>query len=852
MEGKLLRILVLDKFHKSVPKDKEERVKEKVEMLASELEKHNFRFERVPKGFDLRKVEEVAQPIYKFRFNDGERILCARGEELYPHIRQDYEKSLVLLEYCSHDKQIRTAKNRDFTKQELYEFDEEAVVVEDEENNVIDFSLYHSAPVIIDRDQVEDLFGEEGRFYYLDDEQNACAQLKMQGEFVLGSAGSGKTTIGVYKLANYIAAHKGEDFRLCYVTFSKRLKEKTEKLFMDIAVKLYKLKPQNFEGKVDFFTLEEHLEQMNEGQYSLITYEIFKDWCDRQKNVNFEPLSLWKERRGILQGIIGSNWQYETYIPVSKFDSAVIDMLQERKYIELDSSKSKFCLYKDKELHTICQFLDHHGQSSANFREVLIQEYNNVISNKTELEEAEYDRLSKEYTIFTKEEQEKIKSIFKGYKNYTKSLQKQGFYEEGELVRFALQESKPLYDYMVIDEVQDLTEVQVYYLCQLLKDKTNVFVGGDFHQTINPTFFHTGRIESIFKFLGGIKNFEKTKLEKNYRSSQSIVAFANRVAELRRKSINGSADFEYEEKPTREFTRKPYLFTGEKEQLLRQLVDKSYVLIVVPHEQSKQELIQQIPQLEASVLTAAEAKGIENKYVVTYNMISAFKEQWREIMGPKKLRSEIHRYYFNVLYVAITRARDVIGMIEDDLCEEMEEWLSTYVETIHEFDVQTLELRENSTLDDLLKRAREYEDNEILNNAMAAYKNILKKQDSSFIEEAQKGIQRCKIKQDFEKDRNHAKCGAALFELQEYEQAIPYLRSGKDQHRLLQALLFVGASGLYKEMEKLGTTPVRVLAELDDNALMEKFLQYEIQPFQTHFSRVIEKTTNLRNKFVAK
>lgn len=77
-------------------------------------------------------------------------------------------------------------------------------------------------------------------------------RVKDARELVLGSAGSGKTTIGVYKLANYIAEHKNEDFRLCYVTFSKRLKEKTEKLFTDIAVKLYKFRPQEFEGKVEF------------------------------------------------------------------------------------------------------------------------------------------------------------------------------------------------------------------------------------------------------------------------------------------------------------------------------------------------------------------------------------------------------------------------------------------------------------------------------------------------------------------------------------------------------------------------------------------------------------------------
>ncbi|RAK14020.1 UvrD/REP helicase N-terminal domain-containing protein [Anoxybacillus vitaminiphilus] len=840
-----MKVLALDKFYKSVPKEKEQRVKQKVISLVQELEKNGFDFERLPNGFGLRKVETVNKPIYKFKVDSSDRILCSMGGKFYSNIREEYINCLVLLEYCSHDSQIRIAKDREFTKQGIQEYEKDTVIVVTDTNNEeksIDLSLTNSTPIIIDKNRINEIFGEEGRFYYLDDIQDECVQSYGKGQFVLGTAGSGKTTIGVYKLIGYLQNNNKPDLNICYFTFSKKLKEQAEKLFKDLAIKLFDLKQGDFKGKVHFFTLEDYLEQITENQFKLVSYAKFREWYSQQQGNKFDPLALWKEKRGIIQGIIGANWQYEIELPVKDFNQDILQLLNHHQYITFSTNKKMFSLRK--ELNTICNFLNKEVGESATFREKIIKLYNHTITNKKQLNEQEYYKLNESYSSFTQEERKKVFSIFKKYETYLNSLKRQGFCEEGDLVRRALAKSSPQYDYMVIDEVQDFTEIQIYYLCQLLKNKTNIFVCGDFHQTINPTFFNVGRIESIFKFLGGIENFEKVTFKRNYRSSRDIVELANNVASVRKKLMPSKSDFEYTEVPTRDYTRKPYLFRGPKEALLKFVKDKSYVLIVVANDFYKKELLQSFPSLKSRVLTVSEIKGIERKYIITYNIISAFKEQWEEIFQPKKLHSEVYRYYFNVLYVAITRARDILGMIEDDPCEDLLKTIENKIEIITKFDIDLLGLRENSTLDQLYNEAKKFEEDELFENAIAAYRNLMEKNEPSLTLLAQKGIQRCQIKMEYQLTKDYSSCGNKLFDLEEYEEAIYYLRKGKDAYKLLKAILLQSGSDeqfdLYEEMKRFNTDPLKVLIEVNDEHLLKMLLNKVIHAFNHNLNELVE------------
>lgn len=836
-----MNILVLDKFYKSVPKDKEQKVKQKVKALVQELRDSKYNFERLSKSSSLRKIAETDRPIYKFKFNEGDRILCTLYDQYYRDDRQEYKGSFVLLEYCTHDKQIMKARNKDFGKQKLHRLDQDAadntwVLVDGKENRLVDFSLLSSTPFLISQDQIESLFGEDGHLYYLDREQYDCAVMP-QSQLVLGAAGSGKTMISAYKLANYIREHRGEHFRLGYFTYSRRLKEKVERLFEDICVKLYGLSRADFAGKVDFLTMEEQLESagMNGKRANLISYAKFKEWYTAHTSGQrqpLDPLALWKERRGIVQGIIGVNWQDDIVVRDSRFEPKVLKQLHDQRYINYSQEPGTFKLLKP--LHDICTYLNRYYGSSDHFRECVVRSMNETICATPELLDEPYMGLSASYSMLSPEQRQKALAVFKKYKPFVQHQNSQNFFEEGERVRSALAHCAPQYDFMVVDEVQDLTEVQVYYLCQLLKRKSNIFVCGDFHQTINPTFFHAGRIEAIFQFVTGTL-FEKRMLTNNYRSSRSIVEFANSVAELRNRTIRTKQQFEWQETANRDYTRQPILFKGQKDSLFHHIEDKSYVLVVVPNEQVKTELIGSYKQLESRVLTVSEVKGMERKYIVSYNMMSAYKQQWERIFNQTdKLNVELYRYYFNILYVSVTRARDVWCMIEDQLSEEMMQWLQSRVELIRQFDLKQLGLSENSTLEQQLQEAELLEQDEMYDQAIAAYEAVLKKEPGSFAASTNTGIQRCKVKKQYELDKDEAAAGQKLLQLREYDEAIPFLRKGGNAQQLLQALLLSDRCESYdvaSELAKLGVSPLDELVERNDAALMNKFLDLQFQSY---------------------
>lgn len=853
-----MRVLALEKFYKTVPKDKKEQVNDRVKAFLKEIEDNKHNYLSVSKGYGSKKVESIEQVIYKFTVGRSDRILYTYGSKL-SFIDEKYRDSIVLLEYCDHDNQIRTARDRNFTKQKVVEYlirnpNQANEAIEDEE--LIQLSFEDSITKIFSVEQMNDVFGEEGFFYHLDREQNKVVQLKDKGEIVFGSAGSGKTTIGVYKLVEFLQTVKNHDIRISYFTFSKRLKDRTEKFFEKLALELYGISRDEFRGKVDFFTVEQYLEQMSDNQSKIITYEKFVEWYNEYQPAQFfDASALWKERRGIFQGMIGADWQYKTLLPSADFDQGILQFLQMKQFINWNMQNKSFQFKKD--LNAICVFLeDEYGNAHA-FRQQVIHAYNGVISAKKQLTLQEYLDLNEDYTLFTREEQEKVCKHFNNYDPFVQQLRRDGYREEGELVRAILPKTQPIYDYIIIDEVQDLTELQVYYLCQLLKSKKNVYISGDFYQTINPTFFKIGRMESIFKFLGGMSSFDKKTLQHNYRSSKDIVDFANELALLREESFTSKLNSGYTEIAVRDHTKKPFLYESDQEKLFNYVKDKSYISIVVGNTQTKDDLKQKYPDLESSILTVSEIKGIERKYIITYNLLSDYKLQWTEIFRRinenSKLQSELYRYYFNIFYVGITRARDVLGMVEDDLPEGIKKWLIDKVDVITKFDVVRLDLQEESTIDDHLAVAQELEEDSLYIDAIARYKKLLGVGNESLRHSAEIGIKRCEIMMKFSKDRNYTKCGESLLALEQYDKAVPYLQQGKNAKALLISILNSTVPerfNMNKEMMKLKTNPLSVLSDIGDEILTKRYIQNEIKPFSARMDDLVEKSTKVKDLHV--
>ena len=89
--------------------------------------------------------------------------------------------------------------------------------------------------------------------------------------------------------------------------------------------------------------------------------------------------------------------------------------------------------------------------------------------------------------------------------------------------------------FILIDEYQDTNYAQYQIIKKLAKKHRHICVVGDDAQSIYA--FRGARIENIFSFLEDFKEYKLFKLEKNYRSTQTIVNAANSVIAKNTKQI---------------------------------------------------------------------------------------------------------------------------------------------------------------------------------------------------------------------------------------------------------------------------------------------------------------------------
>lgn len=86
---------------------------------------------------------------------------------------------------------------------------------------------------------------------------------------------------------------------------------------------------------------------------------------------------------------------------------------------------------------------------------------------------------------------------------------------------------KNKYDYILVDEFQDVNNLQVKLIKLLLTDKTQLFCVGDDWQSIYG--FRGSNVSYIVEFENHFTNARTIKLNLNYRSTQNIVGASNEV-----------------------------------------------------------------------------------------------------------------------------------------------------------------------------------------------------------------------------------------------------------------------------------------------------------------------------------
>lgn len=721
-----MKVIFSEKLLKSIPKEKYKNVLSEIKEFYKEYVENRFNIRNMKNSWSVRQIMGTTniQEIYKFRINIKDRILFTYGK--YIGLREEFANSIVFLEFCNHDSQIIRSKNMNLNEYIEEKFDEKI------DNIYCDYKYEINTCIsrVISTNELTEMIEEndERATYYLNDNQFELISRDIKPLFLFGSAGSGKTTISINKA--YTLLNNG--LKVGYFTYSDNLLDEAKDIFNNICKNDDRRSELINSGEVIFNCLNNYIIKTSR-KSSIVNYEQFEKWINNilSKNLStlrarLQPRDVFREIRGIIKGIIPIDW-ITVEIEVEKLSNEFVEYLINSKYAIQKNNK---ILIKNNHLADLNTDINNNIKSYKNKfmqdLDIIYYEIDEYIINNKIIDRQLYLNLSNRYSIFTYEEKNIIYDIAKRYQQWLESNNK---VDENDIVRIALSkvtvDKKNKFDYIICDEIQDLTELQIYFLLKLVNNKDNIFFCGDFNQTINPTFFDTGRVEAIYKIYNGRCNFKESTIKTNYRSSKNIVRFANKLTDLKISVLGKNKRNDYFEKSVRNSLGNIRFIKDciSKEELLSMLRKRAYVDIIVYNDEEKYNLINSSKDNKL-VFTVSEYKGLENDYIIGYNIISKFKNKWNEILH-KNIDSNNNelRYYFNLLYVLVTRARNNILLIEDDSNEELIKYFEKDIEVLNEFDYKKLGLDRISTKDEHYKKAFRLEKNKQYVQAIESYKN---------------------------------------------------------------------------------------------------------------------------------
>ena len=181
-------------------------------------------------------------------------------------------------------------------------------------------------------------------------------------------------------------------------------------------------------------------------------------------------------------------------------------------------------------------FTRHRAGSGLKDPHQLFEEINGVITGSTVdapwLARDEYLALGVRQSIYARDDRERVYDLFVKYRDH---LEDAGRHDVNILSYGYQALVKPTWDFVVVDEVQDFTTVQLDLVLRTLKDPRSFILCGDANQIVHPNFFSWSALKRHF--------YEQTDAESpadlmrvlntNYRNSRHVTEVANRILRLK-------------------------------------------------------------------------------------------------------------------------------------------------------------------------------------------------------------------------------------------------------------------------------------------------------------------------------
>ncbi len=278
-------------------------------------------------------------------------------------------------------------------------------------------------------------------------------------------------------------------------------------------------------------------------------------------------------------------------------------------------------------------------------------------------------------------------AVYDLFERYLKFLADEGWFDSNILSHAWLARVAPRSDFVVVDEVQDLTNVQLLLILKALRDPRGFLLCGDSNQIVHPNFFSWSKVKTLFwtQRDDSAAPAELIRiLNTNFRNSPQVTEIANRLLHIKHARF-GSVD---RESNYLVVSRGPKAgrvglladTDAVKRDLDRRTAASARFAILVLHEDQKAEVRRFFRT--PLVFSIHEAKGLEYENVLLYGFVSGEEKRFRDIAGDlteadlhgelryargrdKDDKSlEIYKFYINALYVAVTRAVRNLYLIE--------------------------------------------------------------------------------------------------------------------------------------------------------------------------------------------
>lgn len=297
----------------------------------------------------------------------------------------------------------------------------------------------------------------------------------------------------------------------------------------------------------------------------------------------------------------------------------------------------------------------------------------------------DYRGLGVRQSIFPAGQRDRLYDLFEKYRTW---LADSRLYDLNLVAQDWQPLAGPRYDFVVVDEVQDLTAVQLALVLKTLRKPGHFLLCGDSNQIVHPNFFAWSRVKSLFWRDPQLAERQELRvLAANFRNGREATRVANTLLKIKQKRF-GSID--------RESNFLVQAVGGEpgqvilmpdkeaaKKELDRQTRQSTGFAVLVMRDEDKAEARKHFST--PLLFSIHEAKGLEYENIVLYRFVSDHRSEFADIAAgvdkaglaadsleyrrarDKSDKSlEVYKFFVNALYVALTRAIRNLYLIESD------------------------------------------------------------------------------------------------------------------------------------------------------------------------------------------